>query len=377
MRVRELVGCLLFGSLGLVGCSDDGGPTDPSPGPGGALAAPTLQAPGAGEQMTTLRPTLVVANGTGGQGTRTYEFQVSDNRNFSNASNLQLSSIGVYAVAVSRASVAEGANGTTSFAIENELQPATRFYWRARVTQGSTTSDWSPVRSFNSQIVGFNRAGALYDPLMLGTTIGTDVGSLTAVPGRGIQINNENSYIRYQLVDVISNGEFSVDVENLMPNFSESKPKLFSMMDGPGNLFNSDWLVSVQYRGLDGNPDNCISWKAVFGDPDTAQFEPNRAERTAGVRSLDPNQTYHWKATWSDEFRVTVQEGDQDGPLIYNFGISTGSRRYTPPAHFVYIGANNGPFGEEDGTRFNAIYRNAWVGSVSRPATLGSALRPE
>jgi hypothetical protein len=44
------------------------------------------------------------------------------------------------------------------------FQPTTRFYWRARLSQGTATSDWSEVRSFKTKLVGFNRAGELYDP---------------------------------------------------------------------------------------------------------------------------------------------------------------------------------------------------------------------
>ena len=376
MKLRALVVCFLPALVGIAcSSSDDGGsPTEPS-NPSGGL---TLQSPAAEAQLTTLRPTLVVTNASGGQGTRTYEFQVSDDRNFPSGSSQVVQPVTGYVVSTGRASVTEGSGGTTSFAIETDLQPATRFYWRARYTQGSTTSDWSSVSTFKSQLIGFNKPGVLYDPLVGGNSIGTPVGSLSVVPNRGVQINDENAYIRYQLVQVISAGEFSMDIENLFPGLPESKPKLFSMMDGTGNLFNSDWLVSVQYRGgFDGNPDNCITFKAVFGDPDTAQFEPNRPQREAGVRQLNPNVTYHWRASWSNEFRVTVQEGGQGGPTIYDFGIPTGSERYTPPAHFVYVGANNGQFGEEDGSRYTAIYRNVWVGTVPRPASLGSALRPQ
>ena len=41
------------------------------------------------------------------------------------------------------------------------------------------------------------------------------------------------------------------------------------------------------------------------------------------------------------------------------------------------LGANNGSFGEEDGSWPQAIYRNVWIGRGTRPASLGSALNPE
>ena len=54
-------------------------PAQPSPVVNPRLTAPALEAPSADEQLTTLRPTLTVKNGTSDQaGSRTYEFQISD-----------------------------------------------------------------------------------------------------------------------------------------------------------------------------------------------------------------------------------------------------------------------------------------------------------
>lgn len=311
--------------VGVFGCSDKGpaAPSDDPPAGGGALTAPQAQGPANEGQTTTLRPTLTVANATGGQGSRTYEFQISDDRGFPNTSALQLSSIGTYAVVITRTSVAEG-SGTTSFTVDTDLQPATRFFWRARATQGGTTSDWTATRSFKSQIIGFNRPGALYDPLTNGQSVGTAVGPVEIVPDKGVRLATERAYIRYQLLQVLTNGEFSADIEGLYADAPGSKLKLFSMMDGQGDLLDSEWLMTVQYRGKDdGNPNNCITWKFVVGDSDARKFEPSRAERTDGVRGLDPSATYHWKATWGNEFRVSVRQGGATGNEIYNFGQLT------------------------------------------------------
>jgi hypothetical protein len=205
-------------------------------------------------------------------------------------------------------------------------------------------------------------------------TVGTIVGSATYVPDKGLRINNANSWVRYRLPQTISRGEFSVEVEGLFPNGPDTKPRIFSMMDGGNNLFNSKFLANVQYRGLDGNPPNCISFKAVFGDEDY-KIEPDRARRTASVMRLDPNRTYLWKATWSDEFRLVILDGGIGGTEIYDYGIENGGV-YNPSPHVAYLGANNGPFGQESGSRAGAIYRNVWIGNRPRPESLGSALKP-
>jgi hypothetical protein len=245
-------------------------------------------------------------------------------------------------------------------------------YWRARVTEGSTSSAWSSTAQFRTKLVGFNRAGELYVPLVHGETIGARVGSTTYMGGRGLRIDNNRSWVRYQLASTLTIGEISVEVEGLQPNGAGSKARIFSMMDGGSNLYKSKFLFNVQYRGVGGNPDNAISYKVLMGDSDL-KYEPDRAARTAGVRSLNPATTYLWTATWGDTFHLTVHEGGAAGPIIYNRSQATPGT-YDPSPHTVYLGANDAA--QESGSYAGAIYRNLWVGSRPRPETLGSALQP-
>ena len=97
---------------------------------------------------------------------------------------------------------------------------------------------------------------------------------------------------------------------------------------------------------------------------------------------LDPTRAYFWKGTWSNGFRLVVQEG-VNGRALYNFGLTLAdinapvSGSYNPSPHFAYLGANNGPFGEEDGSWPGAVYRNVWIGRGPKPQSLGSALLPQ
>ena len=70
-----------------------------------------------------------------------------------------------YAVLVGKTGVPENGAGKTSFQPDTDLQPTTRYYWRARLVQGSTQSEWSPPMTFQAKLVGYNRPGELYDPL--------------------------------------------------------------------------------------------------------------------------------------------------------------------------------------------------------------------
>ncbi len=191
--------------------------------------------------------------------------------------------------------------------------------------------------------------------------------------------------MRYQLVQPITAGEFSLEIAGLFPNGPGAKLKLFSMSDSTASVYDSPWLFTAQYRGLAGNPDNCISWKMRFADP-AFQLEPDANDRNLGVKSLDPAHFYYFRAMWNDGFRMIIQNSVGSG-TIYDLeytstiyfvltGLMSKVVPYSPTPHFAYLGANNQREGPEDGTWPGEIVRNVFISTRPRPASLGSALRP-
>jgi len=340
----------------------------------GLATAPTPDSPSENAQLATLRPTLTVRNSTSGQsGVRTYEFQVSDNANFTVSGGAP----GVYyAVAVNRPGVAEDPSGRTSYTVDTDLQPATKMYWRARAAQGGVNSAWSSTASFKTKIAGYNKPGELFDPLVGGDTIGERVGASTFIPDRGLRMDSPSSFVRYRLPQTITSGEFSMEVEGLKPNnpipggFSVNKPKIFGMQDGDGDYTTNNWRIDAQYRGLEGNPPNCIQFRAMFGG-DQFKIEPDTAVRYSMVFLLDPSKTYFWKGTWSNGFRLEVSDG-KNGGKFYDQSLPVGNA-YNPPRHVAYLGSPVGSGGEMS-VIVGATYRNVWLSSRPRPASLGSAL---
>jgi len=76
-----LLVCAAVVALSSIACTKD--PASPSGGGTAQVTAPAIDAPADDEQLTTLRPTLVVRNGTSsGSGTRTYEFHLSTSSSF-------------------------------------------------------------------------------------------------------------------------------------------------------------------------------------------------------------------------------------------------------------------------------------------------------
>ncbi|MEO6213655.1 MAG: hypothetical protein ABIP65_08520 [Vicinamibacterales bacterium] len=353
-------------------CSSDSSPTTPAP--TATLTAPALQAPSSSQQLDTLRPTLTVRNATSSvTGTRTYEFQISDTTTFTSALT---SNITGFAATISQAGIAEGAGGTTSFTPGSDLQPTTVFFWRARAVQGASTGPWSEAGKFRSRLVGFMRAGELYDPLVHGETVGERVGATTFLPGRGMRLDNGRSFVRYRLPQTITAGEFSMDVEGLRANGAGDKAKVFGMQEGDTDFITNDYRIDIQYRGTLGFPPNAIQWRVIYGDADdlNVRYEPDTAKRQASVFLLVPSTTYHWKFTWGSSVRLTMIEGGLGGNTLYDFGLPAPNGRYNPNPHVAYLGAPVGRSGNESASIDGAIYRNVWLSDRPRPSTLGSAI---
>ena len=377
MTIPKHACLILAGALAVTSaaCSEDK-PTPTSPAPVAAtVSAPALEAPAVDIQLDTLRPTLTVRNATSDQaGARTYEFQVSDSQSFSAVAT---SNIAGFAATVSATAVPEGTNGTTSWTPSQDLQPTTLFYWRVRATQGTSTSPWSSTGTFRSKLVGFNRAGELYDPLIHGETVGEIVGSATFLGARGLQFNTGASYLKYLLPQTVSSGEFSMDVEGLRANAPGDKSKVFGMQEGQSDFITNRYRIDVQYRGTNGSPPNAIQWRVIYGDADDldVRYEPDTAKRFASVFLLNPATTYHWKFTWGSEIRLVVREGGVSGSSLYDYGLPAPRGVYAPNPQYAYLGAPIGRSGSEAATIPGTIYRNVWLSNRPRPQSLGSALR--
>lgn len=350
MRIR-LSAILLGLAAGAAACGGSGGTREVPTAPGSAtLSAPTPASPVNDQQLDTLRPTLVVSNATSTEsGTRTYEFQISDRNDFTN-------------VVASQTGISEG-SGTTSYTPASDLPASTRMFWRARAQQSGSLSAWSSTAQFRTKLGGYNRAGELFDPLNNGQTIGERAGSTTFMGDRGLRVDTNTSWVKYQLAETLTSGEISVEVSGLYPNHPGEKSRIFSMADGTARLFDSPYLFNVQYRGLNGNPPNAISFKVLNGG-DAFKFEPDFTQRANGVRALNPNTVYLWTATWGTTFRLVVREGGATGPVIYDLSMPT-SGTYNPVPHTVYLGATDANI--ESGSWPGAIYRNLWVGRGPRP----------
>lgn len=142
---------LIFMIFILTGCGGGGGssssdtnPTTPTTSTTPTVTlyhAPTPNSPANGAELKLSRPALTINDSTHESGVAvTYEFQVSEQSNFS-------------AIVVSTSGVSESA-GSTSWRVTQDLSSGKTYYWRVKASFGSNgtiaagTSDWMGTSSF-------------------------------------------------------------------------------------------------------------------------------------------------------------------------------------------------------------------------------------
>jgi hypothetical protein len=380
VKLRHLAGALaLSAAIAAAACGDDPPPTQPTPPPpppppaAPVLTAPRADFPAENDQLQTLRPTLRVINATADQtGSRTYEFQISDDPDFQPAA---ASSFGrYYRLVVAQANLPEGPEGKTQFELPADLQPTTRFYWRARARQGTVDGPWSERATFRTKIEGYNRAGELYDPLTSGTTIGQVVNSVTLTPGRGATINANDAHIRYNLAATVTAGEFSMELDGINNYTPGDKTKVMSMYDGNGDITTSDYRATIEKRDA-----GMIAWRFIAGETDNheTQIETSREEREGLALNFNPAATYLWRTSWGGGiFKVEVFDGpttssEREYELAKHYRGT-----YDPTPHVAYLGSPIGRGGPNDASLVGATWRNVYLGAAGRPRpnSLGTAL---
>ena len=347
----SVCGAALLTAIGVLACTKDS-PSQPSPPAVATLTAPLNDSPSDDVQLTTLQPTLRVSNGTStAAGARSYEFQVSANDAFST-------------IAASNASVAEDAGGKTSWTVSTALQPTTRYWWRARAVQGSTSGPWSTATRFRSRVQGYVRNGELYDPLVNGETVGAPANVTFAE--NGARFSALESLITYALPQPLTAGEFSVRVTGLTTSSTGDKTKIFSMQEGQTDITDNRFRATIEKR-FNGE----ISFRFISGDAVNGVVNADRQFLT-----FDPSLTYFWRFTWGNgQVRMLIAENDASGRVMFD-QTKGYSGIYQPTPHFAYIGAPI-PRGGADGASVpGMVVKDVWLSSSPRPATLGSALRP-
>lgn len=307
--------------------------------------APVPQSPTGGVRLEIFRPTLVIGNSTGrfaGIGFA-YRFQVI-----------------IEGTIVHDTVVGQTSSSTTSWQVPADLPTDKQVRWRARAELESAFGPWSSDATFLSpeKLEGYIRGNEVYDPLIDGKTVGVPVGSVTFIPGVGVQLNDFGSHIRYELPQTLEAGEFSLLISNIPANTEGHKTKVFAMGQGHQDIVVNDRRMTVEKRG---DPPGIIAWRFITRED---QIDTEGPERE--FYNFQGNLTYFWKATWGGRFDVRIFEGGVSGRQVYHKGKPYAGV-YNPNPHFAYIGAPVGRTGPEGATVPEMIVRQVWISSRPRP----------
>ncbi len=325
------------------------------------ITAPGIDSPADDAQLDTLRPTLRVTNATSsGSGSRTYEFQISDNSGFSLVAGQTA------AVAFTQSGIPEGADGKTSVTPGTDLLPASRYYWRARAIQGISTGPWSNTGRFRTKVDSFKSGNQVFDILTNGRTVADLQNDIAFIGGSdaspGLKLNSTSAYLGYK-ISALTEGEVSAIVRRIKPGDSsfEGQTRLFQMLDGTGDA--------------NGNPFRVLVDKFRDSIGGTMRFEFRTPAAGSVLNSGNQNwvdgASYFLKVEWrAGTARLRVFNGENDAASVKLDLSTTYGAPYNPGNHTVVFGSLTG------GTLRDVRISRVYIGPNPRPISLGSALQP-
>jgi hypothetical protein len=264
--------------------------------------------------------------------------------------------------------VLEEKTGTAlTYKMQTAFDTDTTYKWRVRAELQSAVGPWSTTETFKSMLKpsGYIRGNEIYDPLDNGKTVGTIVGPYTWIPGVGLRLDAEESYVEYALPTTLREGEYSVLVSGLAVVSSNEDPKLrvITMREGGSSINDNIYRMSADKRG-----NGAIAYRFITGDASTgAYIESGASERIP--YPFHENLTYFYKATWRGGiFGLTVVEGGVAGNTIYDISKAYHGI-YQPSPHMVYLGS---PYAAGDrgdpSTLDGMVIRQVWVSPNPRPS---------
>lgn len=368
MKKQLLVLCVAAGSLS-VACSQTS-PTSPGPAAsasaeqsngGGTLKvdAPTLLSPAHNSQVVG-NPTLSYSavNGKFASFAVTYEVDVR------NAAGQRVSTT--------------TPTGATSVALAGLAFDAL-YTWKVRVYLSEQRyGPWSAERSFRTPPGQYlNADPEILDPLKTGTSVGQIVGHHTFVPGVGLRLENNESYVAYGLANNLLDGEFSFMATNVDEGNPGDKSKVMSMGEGcHDDVTDNDYRMTLEVRGAQyGGTPGTTSFRIITGD---AREEAHQIrDSVRATPSWTRTDTYFFKMWWrtgsGQQAGYEIRRGSPTGPLHDWFTVTTSGRPYRPVPLCAYLGAPGSRGGPGNQTHAGMTVWDVWFSAKPRPAFLGGS----
>ncbi len=354
----------LFGAMcvsaTLVACSNTSqSPTSPAPiadaGPSGEtlkIAAPAAVSPINGAQPDTgLSLVFNNVNGTYATFPVTYRYEIRTPGGALAASGTQAASGGA----------------ATSITVNATLDFDAEYNWRVRAEYDGKVGPWSADARFKAPAGGYIRGNEIFDPLSNGIAAGTVIGAHTFVPGVGLRLDTQASYVAYELPQNLQEGEYSFMATNVDEGNPGDKSKVMSMGEGHVDVTDNDYRQTLEVRGRDyATSPGMISYRIITGDSREEMHRIRDATRVA--YTWNRTDWYFFKMWWrTGTAGYEVRHHSPTGPVIASATLATSGHPYRPVPHVVFIGAPNTRAGLVNATHGGMTVKNLWVSSSPRP----------
>lgn len=205
--------------------------------------------------------------------------------------------------------VAQGSD-STSHQITDTLKPGFTYFWRARATNGTITSDWSKTESFITQNKGFAIGQNIYDPLTDGTTVGHRIGGhFVGGDNGGWQADGLTDAIDY---DIPTCGSCKVEFDVTNFGKGEGTPisidvKWFSMGDSTtfnsfGAFRDSPWKMHIEQRSDGDGSGMQLIWRNGATDADSGgdpEYGDHRGKFLSNGPQFNSSQVFHFVVQWT------------------------------------------------------------------------------
>ena len=258
---------------------------------------------------------------------------------------------------------------TPTLTVTAQLAFETRHTWRVRATCQTSSpravGPWSATGSFISSTGGYIRGSEVYDPLINGKTVGQINGPVQFIPGVGVKLLSQSSWITYSVAPGgLTSGEMSVLVTNVgtVSGIEDPKNSLITMARDDGTAFNDNqYRMSIDVRGNGAMAFRFIAARGTYA-------ETVGAERV--VYPFHEALTYFVQGKWGDgTFTATFREGGFSGKTIYDLGKHYNST-YDPSPHNAFVGRPYTPGTRDSPASWEgAIIRQLWLSNRPRPAS--------
>ena len=139
---------------------------------------------------------------------------------------------------------------------------------------------------------------------------------------------------------------------------------MMAIQEGFGDITDNDYRFTIEKRGSGYVSPGQIRYRIITGDSGSRVFDGG-----VGQVNFDTSRWYFWKATWTTgRAEVTVRLDSENGPVVYDSEIGTGSHDYRPTPMVAYVGAPVGRAGPDDASVPRIIVKNVWLSANPRPA---------